>query len=150
MNKMKLLICMLGLAINSYTVAAEIDTESYLCDSIIVRSTDKERVNEELLEAAAVYDWVGVLSALKRGADSNCKDAEGNTPLIHACRYPKKVEFLRARVEIINMLLDEEADSEMKNSNGESALSIVYANSAYEDPEVLDIMGLRFSCCTIL
>lgn len=60
-----------------------------------------------------------VVYLIEKGADINCKDTNGNTALIHACKF----NYL----DIVSALLACKADKNLKNNEGKSAYS--YANS---------------------
>lgn len=93
--------------------------------SVELRATDKETVNNELLLAVSTHDVQEVVSAIRRGADVNCQDEQGNTPLLLAYKDIQNPSFIEACFKIIEMLIDEEADETIENKNGESAALLI-------------------------
>lgn len=93
----------------------------YATDAGISR-IDPLELDKLMLEACVSRDnnEVFVEKLLKAGADVNCKDENGNTPLMRAIRYGK--------TEIIDLLVENGAKVSAKNNNGESAISIADKN----------------------
>lgn len=84
---------------------------------------NESNYNEELLEAAGNGLLKKAKKAINKGADVNCRDDFGNTPLLLAVHHKKK--------KMIIFLLEQGADMALKNNNGHNAFRIVMDQRNY-------------------
>lgn len=66
-----------------------------------------------------------VIYLLEKGADINSQDADGNT-LLH--KYVRSFHY-----EMVNALMQMEADKSIKNNNGETPIDIIYNSNSIDD-----------------
>jgi uncharacterized protein len=74
----------------------------------------KPRLESNLIEVARIGDFLEVDRYLNKGADVNCRDKDGLTPLIWAA--------IQGHEEIVRLLLERGGELEAKNHNGDTAL----------------------------
>jgi ankyrin repeat protein len=74
----------------------------------------KRHLESNLMEVARIGDYLAVDTYLREGAEVNCRDKDGLTPLIWAA--------IQGHEGIVRLLLERGADLEAKNHNGDSAL----------------------------
>lgn len=84
---------------------------------------DKDGRTALMKAVKAGNDWE-IRSLLKSGANVNLQDNEGWTAMMYACRYQNNLE-------IVNMLLQYKADTQICNNYGTNALSLAacYSNN---------------------
>ncbi len=83
-----------------------------LCWNHIFQS--KRHLESNLIEATRIGDYLGVERHLNEGADVNCRDRDGLTPLIWAA--------IQGHEEIVRLLVERGGDLEARNHNGDTAL----------------------------
>jgi Ankyrin repeats (3 copies)/Ankyrin repeats (many copies) len=71
-------------------------------------------LDSKFIEVTRIGDYLGVDGYLNKGADVNCRDKDGLTPLIWAA--------IQGHEEIVRLLLERGGDLEAKNNNGDTAL----------------------------
>lgn len=71
-------------------------------------------LDSNLIEVARTGDYLEVDGYLNKGADVNCRDNYGLTPLIWAA--------IQGHEEVVRLLLERGGDVEAKNNNGDTAL----------------------------
>lgn len=74
----------------------------------------KCQLEGNLMEVARIGDYLAVDRYLGEGADVNCRDKNGLTPLIWAA--------IQGHEEVVSLLLDRGGDLEAKNHNGDTTL----------------------------
>lgn len=74
----------------------------------------KRNSENNLIQATRIGDYLGVERHLNQGADVNCRDRDGLTPLIWAA--------IQGHEEIVRLLLERGGDLEARNHNGDTAL----------------------------
>lgn len=80
-------------------------------------SPEQQRVTDEfLLSAVSEYNHERILLCLKKGADINCKDGDGTTPLMKAAGM--------AHVSSVRLLLAQKPDMFRKDRWGRTAFDI--------------------------
>lgn len=79
-----------------------------------MNTTDNINLEQQLLHAASAGDMTMALAALEKGADPNCCDQVGNTPLMRAVAHDD--------VEMLFLLVDAGADLNAVNQFGSTAL----------------------------
>lgn len=74
----------------------------------------KRHLESNLIEVARIGDYLEVDRYLNKGADVNCRDKDGLTPLIWTA--------IQGHEEVARLLLERGGDVEAKNRNGDTAL----------------------------
>ena len=74
----------------------------------------KHHLKSNLMEVSRIGDYLAVDRYLHEGADVNCRDKDGLTPLIWAA--------IQGHEEVVRLLLERGGDLEAKNHNGDTAL----------------------------
>ena len=74
----------------------------------------KRHLESNLMEVARIGDYLAVDRYLHEGADVNCRDGDGLTPLIWAA--------IQGHEEVVRLLLERGGNLEAKNHNGDTAL----------------------------
>jgi ankyrin repeat protein len=74
----------------------------------------KHHLESNLMEVSRIGDYLAVDRYLHEGADVNCRDKDGLTPLIWAA--------IQGHEEVVRLLLERGGDLEAKNHNGDTAL----------------------------
>lgn len=74
----------------------------------------KRHLESNLIEVSRIGDYLAVDRYLHEGADVNCRDKDGLTPLIWAA--------IQGHEEVVRLLLERGGDLEAKNHNGDTAL----------------------------
>ena len=74
----------------------------------------KRNMESNLIEVSRIGDYLAVDRYLQQGADVNCRDKDGLTPLIWAA--------IQGHEEVVRLLLERGGDLEAKNHNGDTAL----------------------------
>ena len=76
-------------------------------------------LRDQLFSRIRLSDAIGVLRAIRNGANVNCVDSEGrNSPLIYACENTSRC------VGVVRTLLIAGADARWRDSDGRSAMSV--------------------------
>lgn len=88
------------------------------------------QINSRLLKSIRKGNILGVKCALYDGAEVSCRDAVGDTPLIEACSKDGKKE-------IVEMLLENNAEMDAKNNRGFTALMMAASWGKEEIAELL-------------
>eukprot|EP00930_Biecheleria_cincta_P017410 TRINITY_DN13854_c0_g1_i2.p1 TRINITY_DN13854_c0_g1~~TRINITY_DN13854_c0_g1_i2.p1 ORF type:complete len:518 (-),score=110.60 TRINITY_DN13854_c0_g1_i2:161-1573(-) len=89
-------------------------------------------VVQELLEACRAGNFQHVIDAMKQGADVNCVSLRGQTPLMLACGSKSP-----GAVDCVRFLLEAEADIEVKDETGWTALLHAVRSSCQEQVSML-------------
>jgi ankyrin repeat protein len=71
-------------------------------------------LDSNLMKVARIGDYLAVDRSLDKGADPNCRDKDGLTPLIWAA--------IQGHEEVATLLLQRGGDVEARNNNGDTAL----------------------------
>jgi uncharacterized protein len=71
-------------------------------------------LESNLMEVSRIGDYLAVDRYLNEGADVNCRDKDGLTPMIWAA--------IQGHEEVVRLLLERGGDLEAKNHNGDTAL----------------------------
>ncbi len=82
----------------------------------------KRHLESNLMEVARIGDYLTVDRYLHDGADVNCRDKHGLTPLIWAA--------IQGHEEVVRLLLEHGGDLEAKNHNGDTALDVGLSHGA--------------------
>ncbi len=109
------------------------DTTNMNKDSLTAEA--QQKLNKNLLTAAADGNHGNVIKHLNEGAEVNAKDKNGDTALCHAVRNPR-LDLLN----LVNYLLDRGADCNVKNNNYWSVLHIAING---KNPKVIQALVER-------
>jgi ankyrin repeat protein len=94
--------------------------------------TNLKKIDEQglsiLHRALAIESPERFRALIQHGADINCKDLEGNTPLMHCCSSSALVKCAYAHQKIMILLENDHLDLNAKNLSGQSALSLLLHN----------------------
>jgi ankyrin repeat protein len=91
--------------------------------------SEQEHRTAAFINAARVGDTAKVDKFLREGMDINAKNKSGNTALMEACAYGQE--------DIINLLLDRQADSAVTNNIGETATAKAVRAKQYRAIDLL-------------
>ncbi len=91
--------------------------------------TNLKEIDEQglsiLHRALAIESPERFRALIQHGADINCKDFEGNTPLMHCCGSSALVKCAYPHQKIMILLENDHLDLNAKNLSGQSALSLL-------------------------
>jgi ankyrin repeat protein len=96
---------------------------------VLARKTNLQEIDSQglsiLHRALEQGSPEGIKALIQNGADINCKDLEGNTPLMRLCSfdYPKNKEE-EFKQKFKSLLENDHLDINAKNNKGESAISL--------------------------
>ncbi|HVI39214.1 MAG TPA: ankyrin repeat domain-containing protein, partial [Anaerovoracaceae bacterium] len=96
----------------------------------------ESQTNQELFTACYDGKSKKVLRAIRKGADVNIVGGSGWTPLHQACQFGKGNPM-----EVINVLLDQNANIDAQNDNGETPLHLACRNLYVDIAKTLLIRG---------
>ena len=92
----------------------------------IIKAND---LDVELLDYVYEGNIEGIKEVLKQGANINCSDENGNTPLLFAVASKD--------LELVKLLVENKADLDLSNNLGETPLMVAQDNEYKEIEEYL-------------
>jgi ankyrin repeat protein len=103
--------------------------------------TNLKEIDEQglsiLHRALAIQSPEMFRTLIRHGAEINCKDLQGNTPLMYCCGSSVLVKCACERQKIKILLENEHLDLNAKNTLGESALSLLLRKQEYQTAYLL-------------
>lgn len=96
---------------------------------------DPDTLNKRLIHSVGIEDWDEIENIVRLGADVNCRDDTGDTPLMEAfnCSFPS------GRLAMVKYLVGLEADVNAANKRGETVLM-----KAVSNPGRVDLSAIEF------
>ena len=120
-------------------VISTIAIVAFLSVSALPAASNNSKANEALLAAAADGHADKILAALKKGADPNTKDDQGNTPLII---ISSDTIWGNAK-DVLDAFIKAKANLDAKNKEGATALMIAAANDRWSWVDLLLAAGAK-------
>lgn len=96
-------------------------------------NTTNEQGQTPLMLAAGKGHTSTVEQLLKHKANTDAKDTDGNTALIHAVNPSPKVRITENKRKIVRKLLEHDADPTIKNKDPKDALDLIKEKKIMDD-----------------